>query len=466
MTEMTSEEIVGEENDAITAYIHKHKITELLQGLVEGLLKEKPKTHPRAYFAHRLRMYQLKESRRPSISEFDVREASKASEVPGWLLVNLFEATKKITAEIVPKDTISIIMQETIKLLNCERVSLFIHDKRIDMLVLNASNLEQPIRVKPGQGIAGYVFRTQETVNIPSCYEDKRFDQTFDTQTGFKTRNLLTMPITDVDGSECMGVLQAINKLDDRAFDRIDEILMENLTQHCTIALRNAEIYRTAIVTSERATGLLHMMQSLSQNLGLQSMILTIATHASELVQASKCTAFLVDDKKQQLWSVATDSGQEIRIPKSVGIAGECATDAKVIVIADAYEDSRFNKEVDAKTGYQTKSILAVPILRRNTAVGQGGALGVIQMINKTEFDGAVGKFDDEDIQVMETFATFAASKLEVSSLLAAAQAEVESEASKAFDLPVRSLSQRSSKRRDTASRSEAILENEEDEGA
>merc|ERR1719379_2346736 len=101
---------------------------------------------------------------------------------------------------------------------------------------------------------------------------------------------------------------------------------MENLTEHACIALRNAEVYRAAIVTSERASALLHMIQSLSQDLGVQSMILTITMHANELVQADRCTVFLVDEGREQLWSVSTDSGKEIRIPKAAGIAGECAT--------------------------------------------------------------------------------------------------------------------------------------------
>merc|ERR1719230_2232209 len=130
-------------------------------------------------------MQLLKEQVSEQVTEMEMVEASKASEVPGRLLINLFEATKNITSEIVPKETINIIIQETIKLLQCDRVSLFVYDKRIDMLVLNASNLEQPIRVKPGQGIAGHVFKTRDIVNIPNCYADKRFDQTFDKATGY-----------------------------------------------------------------------------------------------------------------------------------------------------------------------------------------------------------------------------------------------------------------------------------------
>merc|ERR1719215_2479584 len=107
------------------------------------------------------------------------------------------------------------------------------------------------------------------------------------------------------------------------------------------------------------------MMQSLSQDLGVQSMVLTVAVRNFHLGQADRCTVFLVDEKKQQLWSVSTDSGKEIRIPKTAGIAGECATEGKLIAIPDAYEDPRFNQEVDKRSGYRTKSILAVPVLRR-----------------------------------------------------------------------------------------------------
>merc|ERR1719343_1019604 len=378
-------------------------------------------------------MQLLKEEQTEGEHSIDVlNEAAKASEVPGRLLAELFQATKNITSEIVPKETINMIIQETIKLLRCDRVSLFVYDKRIDMLVLNASNLEFPIRVKPGQGIAGHVFKTHETVNIPNCYEDSRFDQTFDKSTGYRTNNLLTMRIVDYEG-EGMGVLQAINKKESSHFSHVDEILLENLTQHVSIALRNAEVYRAAIVTSERANGLLNMIQALSQDLGVQSLILTVTMHANELVQADRCTVFLVDEKKQQLWSVSTDSGKEIRIPKTAGIVGECVKEAKVIAIPEAYEDPRFNQEVDKETGYHTRSILAVPLLRKSDP---GKVLAVIQMINKTEFDGKVGKFDDEDIQVMETFATFVAAKLEGSSLLEKpAHGSPKSEAGMAFSI-------------------------------
>merc|ERR1719510_248416 len=109
---------------------------------------------------------------------------------------------------------------------------------------------------------------------------------------------------------------------------------------------------------------------------------------------------------------------------------------------------------------------MAVPVFRRVTA-GQGSrTLAVIQMINKMEFDGEIGKFDDEDVQVMETFATFVGSKLEQSSLLNSAQT-CQSEAGKAFDLTQQKRGQNSLKQYEATHRNGGIAESfaEDEEG-
>eukprot|EP00929_Paragymnodinium_shiwhaense_P019376 TRINITY_DN13235_c0_g1_i1.p1 TRINITY_DN13235_c0_g1~~TRINITY_DN13235_c0_g1_i1.p1 ORF type:complete len:500 (-),score=152.00 TRINITY_DN13235_c0_g1_i1:233-1732(-) len=433
-----AQRIQQDENKAIEEYCQKHDIEGLVKGLVHSLYREKPDAAPLEHFAHRLRMDLMRRKMGSEYSEGELADQAKAMEVPGRKLKELFEATKNIASEIVPRETIRVIINETIRLVNADRVSLFVYDKRIDMLVLNASNLTAPIRVKPGQGISGDVFLNQTLVNLADVYTDPRFDQGFDQKTGYRTKAIICVPIIDHEG-ECMGVLQAINKLDSNQaqphFSRADEILMETLCQQCSIALRNAEVYRAAIVTSERANALLHMIQSLSKDLGVQSIVLTVTMHANELVQADRCTVFLIDEKKQQLWSISTDDGKEIRIPKNAGIAGECAETGKLIVIHDAYQDSRFNQAIDKKTGYRTQSIMAVPVMKRFGSHGKENAcLAVIQMINKMEFDGEVGKFDDEDVQVMETFATFVATKLQNSHLLGGdSSSKPQSEASVAF---------------------------------
>merc|ERR1719183_2694404 len=327
-----AQEKVQEERRSLNEYCDSHRVNDAVQDLVLALLEAKP-DDPKAWLLKRLEDELTDES--DDLAEADVHR--------------LFAVTRKITSEIVPQDTIDIIMQETITLLGCDRVSLFVLEKKTNMLKIFASNLSTPIMVSPGQGIAGSVFQSKSTVAIPNCYKDKRFDKTFDQKSGYITKSLLAVPIIDFDNC-AVGVLQAINKIDpsipveedkpagtrSMSFSRSDEKVLQHLTQHVGIALRNAEVYREAITVSERATGLLNTVQSLSQDLGIQSLLLTITMHANKIVCAQRSTVFLVDEVKNQLWSVSTDTGVEIRIPKAAGIAGECCMEGKLINIPDA----------------------------------------------------------------------------------------------------------------------------------
>ncbi|CAE7191200.1 Prkg1 [Symbiodinium sp. KB8] len=253
-------------------------------------------------------------------------------------------------------------------------------------------------------------------------YQDSRFDQSFDKETGYHTRSMIVVPIVDFEG-QCTGVIQAINKMPSGfdaeirprgklaiPFSRQDERMLLHLAEHIAIALQNAEVYREAINCSDRATGLLNTIQSMSQDLGPQSLLLMVTMHASKVCSAQRCSVFLLDEAAQQLWSVSTDTGAEIRIPKDKGIAGECCCQGKVINIPDAYADPRFNKQVDIQTGYRTRSILAVPIIARGES-HTSHVVGVIQMINKVAYDGQLEYFDDEDVEIMELFASFVGPK-------------------------------------------------------
>eukprot|EP00928_Gymnodinium_smaydae_P072190 TRINITY_DN555_c0_g2_i1.p1 TRINITY_DN555_c0_g2~~TRINITY_DN555_c0_g2_i1.p1 ORF type:complete len:509 (-),score=123.83 TRINITY_DN555_c0_g2_i1:23-1549(-) len=424
-------------SDEIEQYVKTRQVDSVVEDMISSLLKAKP-DNPRAWLLEKL--------------EKDLSDQS--DELSESDLHRLFAVTRKITAEIVPKDTINMVILETMQILNCDIVSLFVLEKKSGMLLLYASNLDNPIKVNPGQGIAGTVFNSKETVNIPDCYKDSRFDRSFDKRSGYITKSLIAVPIIDYEQS-CCGVIQAINKMprNEKAeqssrpagaraipFEGNDEKLLMHLTQHVAIAMRNADVYREAIGSTERATGLLNTILSLSQDLGTQSLLLTITMHANKIVSAERSTVFLVDEPHGQLWSVSTDTGQEIRIPKRAGIAGQCCCEGKFINIPDAYADSRFNQDIDKKTGFKTQSILAVPMFddgladtsaanarrsltggpNHNVAQAPHGpkVIGVIQMINKVSYDGQLEFFDETDIEVMELFAKFVGPKLTKSEML------------------------------------------------
>lgn len=109
----------------------------------------------------------------------------------------------------------------------------------------------------------------------------------------------------------------------------------------------------------------------------------------AQLLNAQRSSLFLVENDNLLL-KIAEDidPDKEIRIPIGSGIAGAVAQSGKVINIADAYEDPRFNPAVDKATGFRTRSILSLPVKNQ-----QGEVFAVAQLLNRQ--DGQ--PFDQED---------------------------------------------------------------------
>ncbi len=152
----------------------------------------------------------------------------------------------------------------------------------------------------------------------------------------------------------------------------------------------------------KRLTLALQLAKSIAAQTTIDSLLNELVSATQKLLLADRATVFLVDQKNGELWSKVAAGTQTIRIPISAGIAGSVATTGELISIPDAYSDSRFNQEVDKKTGYRTHSILAAP-MKEN----QGKVLGVFQALNRLNEDGTVrsGGFDHLDAELMQLLA-------------------------------------------------------------
>ena len=119
-----------------------------------------------------------------------------------------------------------------------------------------------------------------------------------------------------------------------------------------------------------------------------------IAEETKNAIQADRCTVFMWDKEKDELWSkVALGMDDtEIRFPADKGLAGYVVKTGESLNIADAYNDPRFNPEVDKETGYRTKTILCMPIKNNNQEI-----IGAFQVLNKV--NGVFTK-NDEDLLV------------------------------------------------------------------
>jgi len=142
----------------------------------------------------------------------------------------------------------------------------------------------------------------------------------------------------------------------------------------------------------------LQITRDMAASSDLEELLRVIIDRSMELLEAERATLFLYDPDSDELFSKIAAGAEEIRFPASTGIAGAVVRDKKVINIPDAYEDERFNPEIDRRTGFRTRSILAVPLLDYS-----GRIVGVLEVINKK--DDNTGHFNNDDIVLAETLA-------------------------------------------------------------
>jgi len=154
-----------------------------------------------------------------------------------------FDVVSDLISEIDLGVLLQKVMAEATKILNCERSTLFINDEKTNELFsqvgegLGATQIRFPNHL----GIAGTVFTSGESINIPHAYADLKFNPGFDKKTGFFTRSILCVPVVNKDG-KTIGVTQALNKHGGPFLDE-DESRLKAFTAQISIALENAKLF-------------------------------------------------------------------------------------------------------------------------------------------------------------------------------------------------------------------------------
>ena len=309
------------------------------------------------------------------------------------------------------------LMEVVSSTLNADRSSLFLHDPETGELysrVLQGDVMGE-IRFPSTLGIAGSVFTTGVAEIITAdAYDNERFNQEVDRRTGYRTRNILCVPIRNKN-REVIGVTQALNK---RAgdFDLEDQRLLEGLSQQASAALENAALFEKVERQQREEAMLLEVVSSIVSEIRLGPLLEKILTAATQLLDSDRGTLFLHDTKRNELFSHVADgiASSEIRFPANAGIAGECFTSGRVINISDAYKDARFNPQIDRLTGYRTRNMLCMPIVAKGARV-----IGVMEILNRK-----LGEFGAADERRLHAFCAEAAVSIENARLFEEVSAE------------------------------------------
>jgi adenylate cyclase len=174
-----------------------------------------------------------------------------AAEATSDELRQLLDVNVAIASEIHLEALLRRIVQVTSQIIRADRSSLFLYDEKTDELwSMVAEGVEsKEIRFPSTAGLAGDSFSRQSPINVTDAYSDTRFNQQVDRDTGYKTRAVLTVPVTTRDGRR-LGVMQAFNRLDGAPFSETDVARLTAFGAQAAVAIENATLF--AEVATER----------------------------------------------------------------------------------------------------------------------------------------------------------------------------------------------------------------------
>jgi HD-GYP domain-containing protein (c-di-GMP phosphodiesterase class II) len=300
--------------------------------------------------------------------------------------------------------------------------TLYLLDRPSDELVFKVvkgdenSQLLVGLRISVSQGIVGATLRERKPLWIPDITQDPRWYSNLNgPDHKNQPRSVLSFPL--LLQNEPIGVVQVFNPANPELQ------LVQMLGNRMASEIDKAMLLAASRQRNERLQALVEIIGYIGSSLNQDDILHMIIDFACQLLNAEAGSLFLVDDETGDLvLSVANNVIEGkllgVRVPAGKGIIGYVVQSGETVLVADTHKDTRHYSQVDHDTGFETRSILAVPLKARTVVLsGEQGVtqehiIGGLEACNKLE-----GTFDQEDARLLETFANQTATVLEIARL-------------------------------------------------
>jgi signal transduction histidine kinase len=311
-----------------------------------------------------------------------------------------------------------VIMEKITQLMDADRSTLYLlSDDGTQLWSKVAQGGEVvEIRLKVGEGIAGWVASSGEVVNIPDAYVDTRFQPAVDLRSGYRTRSILCAPMRNTQG-EIVGVLQVLNKAGG-PFTADDEDLLQALAAQAAIAIENAKLYHSLIAQNrllarakddlQRKTyevnALFEVEQELSRHQELDDLLDRILKRTIVVLGAESGTIALREPDGAELRfrtvvGPAATRLDQLVIPVGYGVIGWVVARGHAVIVDDPSADERHASDLAARLDVQQpRNLMCAPLIDGEEA------LGAIEVLDKRpghDDDGRRGMFGDSDLKLL-----------------------------------------------------------------
>nr|KAJ3422883.1 hypothetical protein HK105_005831 [Polyrhizophydium stewartii] len=313
-----------------------------------------------------------------------------------------------IALEIEMDKAMAMLLQCVLDATEARYACLYFTGNTAGKLVVRNNNWPDPrSNISIEEVFAGQIIFKGERVNVYNVKTAEFYtDAVAEAYQQVDAECVLSAPVFG-DGMKVSGLIEVINKrIGNPFFNAEDEFMIKSLASLGTLLFNHANVKQSAIKKTDDIKVFLNtasMMTSEKTDMG--DLLHVIMQTARELVTAERCSLFMLDRENEELWSTVAQGSAEIRFPMNKGIAGHVAMTGETLNIPDAYADSRFNRDVDMRTGFRTRNILCIPMFDQNQEI-----IGVTQVINKLPDTMC---FTKEDEMQLASFSSLAASTID-----------------------------------------------------
>ncbi len=335
----------------------------------------------------------------------ELKEKEEEIEILKYITTDIFN----LSLDKVMKKIIDI----SYTLTKCEASFIYLFDSEKKQMVLKASQNPHPdiigkVSLKTGEGIAGWVAENKEPVAIyDNAFNDPRYKD-FNVFPEDKYKAILSIPI--LSKNQVIGVLNIRHKKRYK-YNKRQISLLKTITAQFAGVIENLKLKKKAEKKSKELDTLSKISKTIVSGRYLEEILNIIVSLTAEMMNSKICSIMLLDEDKQELKIVATQSLSEVyknkpNIKVGHSISGKVVKEKRPIFVFDVTQDPDYAyKEIAKKEGL--KSMLAVPMIVRNKVIG------VINIYTNDEH-----MFSDDEIRILQSVANQAAIGIENMNLM------------------------------------------------
>jgi signal transduction histidine kinase/putative methionine-R-sulfoxide reductase with GAF domain len=302
-------------------------------------------------------------------------------------------------------ELLEVVLRKMRDVVDAERASLYLLDAESGELVSKPSrgSRQAAIRLTSGEGIAGAVAKLGKPILVVDAYADKRFSQKWDKASGFRTRNIVAVPILNHTG-QTIGVAQALNKAQGD-FTEEDASTLSSLASQAAVSIEHFSLLSSITAKNEELRvakeQLEHRVRDLKLLFDLESamarvesldeLLIAVIGEAKRVCRASVGAFALREPESGTCTLHVLQRGKIRRYPmvEGEGLIGASMLSDEVIMTARPKEDARLSEELDTRVGFHCDTALCVPLDGHD-----GHPIGAFGLYNKKPGEAS---FDDND---------------------------------------------------------------------